>query len=492
MVENGNRPPAPQEAEKFKIDGTNNLRLPLIELTAISPLDGRYREDIEDLAPFTSEMALIKTRVEIEAKYLVALSDVAFIRGLTNQERKRLLSFGQKMTLAQVERVKEIESTTRHDVKSMERTFREIVSGTSLEDLTEFIHFGLASEDINNLSYRLMLDRARKKICVHALDKVIDSLIEKARDYKTIPMLARSHGQPAIPTTLGKEIVNFAFRLNKQVRKLEKVKLTGKLNGAVGNYNALVLAASEVDWIAFSQKFVKSLSLEPCLFTTQINQYDDMIELFQAFQRVNGVLLDVNQDMWRYISDDWFVQEIKKDEVGSSTMPQKVNPIDFENSEGNLQVANTILDLFNRKLHVSRLQRDLYDSTVVRNVSISLGYGLLAYRKALEGLSRIHPNLGLIQEKLNENWTILTEGVQTVLRRAREKDPYSLVAGFSKGRRIGQEEWKDWINSLPIATDIKNKLIKLTPESYIGKAIKLTDLALEKITASRKNKRNDT
>lgn len=281
-------------------------------------------------------------------------------------------------------------------------------------------------------------------------------------------------------------MANMAVRLNKQVRKLEKVRLTGKLNGAVGNYNAHLLAAPEVDWIDFSQRFVRSLDLEPNLFTTQINAYDDMIELFQAFQRVNGILLDIDQDMWRYISDDWFVQEVKKGEVGSSTMPQKVNPIDFENSEGNVQMANSLWEGMSRKLVVSRLQRDLSDSTTLRNVGMGLAYGLLAYRNTLAGLRRVYPNIEIMSEKLNENWTILTEGVQTALRRAGEKDPYSLVASLSRGQRIGQSEWQSWVNNLDIPGDVKTKLLALTPETYMGHAEQLTEMALEEIIQSRK------
>lgn len=459
----------------------------LTPLTAITPIDGRYRDRVEDLVPFACEMALIQTRVEIEARYLAELSEVGLVRPLSSQERDTLMNLGQNMNLAQAERVKEIEATTRHDVKAMERAVREFVVGTSLEDTTEMIHFGLTSEDVNNLAYRLMLDRARNEICVPALDQVVDGFAERAEQYKSIPMLARTHGQPAVPTTLGKEMANFAIRLNRQVRKLAAVRLTGKLNGAVGNYNAQVLAAPEVDWIAFSQRFVSNLGLEPNLFTTQINSYEDMIELFQTFQRVNGVLLDIDQDMWRYISDDWFVQEVKKGEVGSSTMPQKVNPIDFENSEGNIQVANSLWEGMGRKLAISRLQRDLSDSTTIRNVGTGLAYGLLSYRNTLAGLRRVHPNPEVISEKLNENWVILTEGVQTVLRRAGEKDPYSLVASLSRGQRIGQGEWQSWVNGLQIPDEVKGKLLALTPETYLGNAERLVDLAVEEISTSRKS-----
>ena len=460
----------------------------LTPLTAISPLDGRYRGRIEDLAPFASEMALIKTRVEVEARYLVGLSEVGLLRPLADQERDVLVNLGPNMTMPQTERVKVIEDTTRHDVKAMERAFREFVAGTSLEDVTEMIHFGLTSEDVNNLSYRLMLDRARREICVPALDQVVDGFADRARQYKGIPMLARTHGQPAVPTTLGKEMANVAVRLNRQTRKLEDVKLTGKLNGAVGNFNAHLLAAPEVDWIAFSEKFIRSLGLEPNLFTTQINPYDDMIEMFQAFQRVNGVLVDIDQDMWRYISDDWFTQEVKQGEVGSSTMPQKVNPIDFENSEGNALLANSIWEGMDRKLAVSRLQRDLSDSTTIRNVGVGLGYGLLAYRNTLAGLRRVHPNTELMQGKLNENWVILTEGVQTVLRKTGAQDPYSMVAGLSRGQRIGQEEWQEWVDGLPVSDDVKGTLKNLTPATYIGLAEKLTDMALIEIAESRTRK----
>ena len=460
----------------------------LTPLTAISPLDGRYRGRIEDLAPFASEMALIKTRVEVEARYLVGLSEVGLLRPLADQERDVLVNLGPNMTMPQTERVKVIEDTTRHDVKAMERAFREFVAGTSLEDVTEMIHFGLTSEDVNNLSYRLMLDRARREICVPALDQVVDGFADRARQYKGIPMLARTHGQPAVPTTLGKEMANVAVRLNRQTRKLEDVKLTGKLNGAVGNFNAHLLAAPEVDWIAFSEKFIRSLGLEPNLFTTQINPYDDMIEMFQVFQRVNGVLVDIDQDMWRYISDDWFTQEVKQGEVGSSTMPQKVNPIDFENSEGNAQLANSIWEGMDRKLAVSRLQRDLSDSTTIRNVGVGLGYGLLAYRNTLAGLRRVHPNTELMQGKLNENWVILTEGVQTVLRKTGAQDPYSMVAGLSRGQRIGQAEWQEWVDGFQVNDDVKGTLRDLTPETYVGHAEKLTDMALTEITESRTRK----
>jgi len=453
-------------------------------LEAVSPIDGRYWEEVRELAAYSSERALIQTRFEIEARYLIGLSGVGLIRPLTDQEQETLRKLGPEMSLDQVRRVKEIEAETRHDVKSMERTFREMVAGTSLEDLTEMIHFGLTSDDVNNLAYRLMLNRARKEVITPTLNQLIEEIAERAEEYRDIPMLARTHGQPAVPTTLGKEMAITAVRLKRQARKLAEIKLTGKLNGAVGNYNAQTLAAPEVDWMEFSQTFVTSLGLEPNLFTTQINPYDDMVELFQAFQEVNGILLGFDQDLWRYISDKWLVQELKAGEVGSSTMPQKVNPISFENSEGNITIANGLWEAMGRKLLVSRLQRDLSDTTVIRNVGVALAHGLLAYRHTLAGLRRTSPNLEKISQDLNHDWSVLTEGVQTVLRRAGVKDSYRLVASLSQGQEIGPEDWINWVNGLPVDQSVKEELLKLSPKDYLGRARELTDLALKEIRSS--------
>jgi adenylosuccinate lyase len=478
------------QTKSRKEDGKRtDLIFPLNQLTAISPLDGRYREKVNALVPFCSEFALIKMRVGIEAKYLIALSDAGLIRHLQEQERKLLMDLGPELSLEQAERIKSIEVETRHDVKAMERAFREFVAPTSLKDTTEMIHFGLTSEDVNNLSYRLMLRGAMKMVCIPAMDRVVDNLVEKAKLYKAMPMLARTHGQPAIPTTVGKELANMAVRLSEQIKKIEDVELTGKFNGAVGNFNALRFAAPEINWVIFSRDFVKSFGLKPNLITTQINPYEDMIELFQAVQRTNNVLLDINQDMWRYISDEWFVQAVRKGEIGSSTMPQKVNPIHFENSEGNIQLANSLSEGMGRKLAVSRLQRDLSDSTTIRNVGVVLGYSLFAYLNTSEGLDRVRPNAGVIKEALNSNWNILAEGVQTLLRREGVTDPYSIVADLSKGRKIGQEEWAEFIEGLEVSDKVKKKLsTMLTPAYYIGYAEPLTDQALEDIANLRQNR----
>jgi adenylosuccinate lyase len=479
------------------VEKEKNARTERLEpLTAVSPIDGRYREKTEALAPFASEMALIRTRMEVEAKYLVALSGVGLVRPFQEAEREFLINLGPSLTLEQAKRVKEIESTTRHDVKAMEKAFREFVSGTSIEDATEMIHFGLTSEDVNNLSYRLMMKRAVHGVCIPAMDGVVDGFAKMARTYRALPMLARTHGQAAVPTTLGKELANVAFRLNGQVRKLEAAELTGKLNGAVGNFNALKYAAPEVSWPDFSAGFVSGLGLRPNPFTTQINPYDDMIEMFQAVQRVNNVILDVDQDMWRYISDDWFAQEAKKGEVGSSTMPQKVNPIDFENSEGNVQMSNFMLEGMGRKLAVSRLQRDLSDSTVIRNVGAALAYGLIGYGSTVAGLARVRPNAQVMTDRLNENWAILSEGVQTLMRREGVCDPYSAMKDITRGNRFGRDDWRravadlDKLGDPKITEGLKARLLELGPDSYIGYAATLTDEALARIESSRLLPRN--
>jgi len=461
-------------------------QLALTELTAISPLDGRYRERVAELAPYVSEYSLIKTRVGIEAKYLVSLSDAGKVRKLTKIERQKLESFDDEIDLKEAKRVKEIEEETRHDVKAMERAFRALVADTSLADVVEMIHFGLTSEDVNNLAYRIMLKRATEGVCILTLDGLIDQLVERADKFKTIPMLARTHGQGAVPTTVGKELVVFATRLNDQVRRLEEQQLTGKLTGAVGNFNALEFASPEVDWIKFSQDFVQNMGFTPNLATTQINPYEDVIEYFQIYQRINSIIIDFAQDMWRYISDDWFVQEVKPGEVGSSTMPQKVNPIDFENSEGNLIMANGVLEVLSRKLGVSRLQRDLSDSTSIRNIGIALGYSQLGYKSAISGLSRIRPNEQQIESDLNRDWTILSEGVQTLLRYAGVEDPYSIVSSLTRGTHMGKDEWQQWVDNLPISQDQKDQLNKLSPKTYIGLAIELTKRAIKEIESSRK------
>lgn len=458
----------------------------LTELTAITPIDGRYRDRVVDLASHVSEYSLIATRIEVEAKYLIALSDIGIVRPFKRNERGKLNSFGPNLTLQSAQKVKRIEEETRHDVKAMELVFRSLVKGTSLEDVTEMIHFGLTSEDVNNLAYRLMLIRATEHICVPAIDHLVTELVDRAEKYKSTPMLARTHGQAAMPTTVGKEIVVFAARLNKELRDLEERELTGKLTGAVGNLNALQFAYPKIDWLSFSQNFVRSFGFRPSLATTQINPYEDMIAHFQNYQRINGIIIDFAQDMWRYVSDDWFVQEVRTGERGSSTMPQKVNPIDFENGEGNLTMANGIFETLCRKLSTSRLQRDLSDSTTIRNIGTALGYSLVGYTSILNGLSRVRPNEEQIAQDLNKDWAILAEGAQTIMRTLGVNDPYSLMASLTRGRHIDQAQWRTLVDQLPIPEENRITLRNLRPETYLGNAIEITERAIEEIKLSRK------
>lgn len=450
-------------------------------LYSLSPLDGRYREQTSPLSAYLSEFALIKTRIEIEATYLIALSDVGILRELTPDEKKKLLSLSQDLSLSQAERVKKIEKETKHDVKAMEKVIRELVKNTSLEDVTEMIHFGLTSEDVNNLSYRLMIKRATNSVMLPQLVKVLENLTQIAEKYKDTPMLARTHGQAAVPTTLGHEFVVFAARLSKEMEILKTQKLSGKLSGAVGNFNALSLAYPQTDWISFSESYTKSLGLMPNLATTQINTYEDVIAFLQVIQRINGVLLDFSQDMWRYISDNWFVQIPKKEEVGSSTMPQKINPIMFENAEGNLGICNSLIEFFVRKLPISRLQRDLSDSTVMRNIGCIFGYSYLSYSSLLDGLSRVKPNLEKLESELLSDWSILSEAAQTILRREKVNDPYSLLKTLTRGESLDEASWKTLVDKLPVDERVKKELLTLTPKTYIGLAKEITEKTLSEI-----------
>lgn len=461
--------------------------LPLTELTAITTLDGRYRKDVVELAPHVSEFNIIRTRVEIEAKYLVALSDVGAVRHLTASEREKLNSFGSNISLEDAGKIKKIEDETDHDVKAMEKAFRTMLSKTSLEDLIEKIHIGLTSEDINNLTYRLILKLSCENVMIPNLNLVTNKLAQWAKDYKKTPMLARTHGQAAVPTTLGHEFAVFANRLNKEVRILDERVLEGKLNGAAGNFNALKDNYPDVDWISFAEKFVKSFGFKPNLTTTQIAPYEDLIKDFQTFIRINNILIGFDQDVWRYISDHWFAQEVKKTATGSSTMPQKINPIRFENSEGNLGKANAMFEFFTEKLPKSRLQRDLSDSTVIREMGAPLGWSLVAYKNTLKGLGRIWPNLDLIAQVLDDDWSILAEAAQTRMRTYGVEDPYVIMKDLTRsGEKINQEKWLEIVDRLPITNAQKKDLKELTPQKYIGLAVELTEKAITEIESSRK------
>lgn len=456
--------------------------LPLDELTSLSVLDGRYRAQTAPLAAYLSEFSLIRVRIEIETLFLSALAKQGIIRNFSTEEKRLLESLGPKTSLDDAREIKRIEEKTKHDVKAVEIYLRQKLEKTSLRDVLEMIHFGLTSEDINNIAYRLMLKRSTENILLPSLQNLLSSLTDIATSYKFTPMLARTHGQAAIPTTLGKEIVIFAYRLAKEISLMQKHTFSGKLSGAVGNYNALSIAYEKINWVDFSHVFLKNLGFSQSIATTQTNTYEDIISFFQIIQRINNILIDFDRDMWRYISDGWFVQEVKKEEIGSSTMPQKVNPIRFENSEGNLGMANAMIEFFVRKLPISRLQRDLSDSTVIRNFGSCLGYSLLAYEATKDGLSRTKPNLIKIEEDLLEDWSILAEAAQTIMRKNGISDPYSLLKKFTRGEKITESRWKEMIEELPVGEDIKTSLLLLSPKKYIGLAPQIVDQTLKEIT----------
>jgi len=437
-------------------------------LNAISPIDGRYRNHVEELSNYSSEFALIKYRLETEVRYLQAFSKIGNIRKIKNDEHKILDKILKNFGLGEAQKVKDIEEKTRHDVKAVEYYLKEKLSNTSLSDVLEFIHFGLTSEDINNLVIRLMLKDAVENVLLRNLQILNKEVLNQSKKYKNLAMLGRTHGQAAIPTTLGKEFLVFGERINIELEILQAFKLRGKLNGAVGNYNALFFAFPNINWKRFSKDFVTSLGLDWNKTTNQVAPYEDIIFVFQTLQRINGILLDFNQDMWRYISDGWFVQENKKGEVGSSTMPQKINPIMFENSEGNLIMANSMIEGFTSKLPVSRLQRDLSASTITRNFGLTLAYCLLAYKNCLSGLQRIKVNKNKIIDDLNSDWSILSEAVQIYLKKNGIKKGYEILKDLTRGEKMGRDDFLKMIDKLPINDKQKIELKKLTPQNYIG------------------------
>jgi adenylosuccinate lyase len=447
----------------------------LSKITALSPLDGRYKDKIEALSPFLSEYALIKYRIEIEINYLLALSKNKIIRELSKKEQEILTSLYTNFSAEEALKVKAIEEETRHDVKAVEKYLRNKFNEFSLTDIAEMIHFGLTSEDINNIAYRLMLKDGLEKVIEPKISELNDEIKARAKQYKKVVILARTHGQAAVPTTFGKELAVFYSRLEKEITSLKNQILTGKLNGAVGNFNAFYFTDPKIDWIKFSKEFITSLKLLPNLMTTQINPFEDVISTLQNIQRINGILLDFDQDMWRYISDGWLKLAVKEKEVGSSTMPQKVNPIDFENSEGNLTLANGLIQAMNDKLYISRLQRDLTNSTIIRNLGTILGYCLLAYKSSLTGISRTDINQIRITEDLEKDWTILSEGLQTFLRKEGFTQAYDYVKKNVRGKQMTKKDWETLVEDLPLDPKQKDKILELTPTSYIGLAEKLVE-----------------
>ena len=449
----------------------------LSTLSALSPLDGRYASKTDGLRPWLSEAAFMKQRVQVEVHWLIALSQAKLpdFPSFSANAEAVLLKLVADFSDVDAERIKAIEAVTNHDVKAVEYWMKEKVVGhAELEKASEFIHFACTSEDINNTSHGLMLKGARQEVILPKLRELLSALTNLAVVNADVPMLSRTHGQPASPTTLGKEMANVAMRLQRAIANIEKVPLLGKMNGAVGNYNAHLSAYPDVDWEKFSKEVVeKRLGLEFNPYTIQIEPHDYMAELFDAVARANTILLDMNRDIWGYISVGYFKQKTKAGEIGSSTMPHKVNPIDFENSEGNLGIANALLKHLSEKLPVSRWQRDLTDSTVLRNLGTALGHSLLAYDSALKGLGKLETNPDRLAEDLNNCWEVLAEPVQTVMRRFGVPNPYEQLKELTRGKGITPEGLRSFIQGLAIPDHAKKLLLEMTPASYIGKATEL-------------------
>ncbi len=443
---------------------------------AINPLDGRYFDKTRALAPYFSEEALMSYRVRMEGEYLIALSKESKVglRKFTPSEINQIRNL-YNLSDKDFQEIKGLERTTNHDVKAVEYFIKEKLKKTSLKDSIEWVHFALTSEDTNNIAYALLLSESLEQVMIPEIEKVVKEINVLAKAHKSLPMLARTHGQSASPTTFGKEMRVFSSRIEKQLVTLKKLKIEAKLNGATGNYNAHMAAYPDVDWIKFSKKFIPILNkkLEANLITTQIECHDSYVEVFDALRRINAILLDFNQDMWRYISDGWIKQKINKNETGSSTMPHKVNPIDFENSEGNLGLANALFEFFARKLPISRLQRDLSDSTVERAFGTAFGHSFLAYTSLLKGLSKIEVTKNKIREALMEHTEVIAEAIQTVLRRQNYPIPYEKLKELTRGKIVTIDDFKNFVEKLDVSPKVKKELHNFTPETYIGLAAKL-------------------
>lgn len=446
----------------------------LSALTSLSPIDGRYSDKIQELRPIFSEYGLLKYRVQVEIRWLQKLSACEAIKevlAFDEQTNHLLNSIIANFSEEDAQRIKDIEKTTNHDVKAVEYFLKEKIEGNqTLEAVSEFIHFACTSEDINNLSYALMLKTARKEIIEPYWTKLIDELKIKAALYQSIPLLSRTHGQPATPSTIGKEFANVVYRLQRQLKQLKAVEILGKINGATGNYNAHMVAYPEIDWHQFSEQFVTSLGLIWNPYTTQIEPHDYIAEFFDCIARFNTIIIDLDRDIWGYIALNHFKQKTVAGEIGSSTMPHKVNPIDFENSEGNLGLANAIMQHLASKLPISRWQRDLTDSTVLRNLGVGLGYSLIAYQSTLKGLNKLEVNQAHLLAELDYNWEVLAEPIQTVMRRYGIEKPYEKLKELTRGKRVDALSMQQFIDTLPLPEYEKRRLKQLTPANYIGYA----------------------
>lgn len=448
----------------------------LTVLNAVSPLDGRYASRCDDLRAYLSEAGFMAHRVEVEVAWLIALSEAGLpeLPKFSAKSKQVLTKIVSNFSEEDALRIKEIERTTNHDVKAVEYFLKEkIANDKTLTKAAEFIHFACTSEDINNTSHALMLTRVRDSVIVPRLNEILARLTAYAKEFANQPLLSRTHGQPASPSTMGKEFANVAARLKNAIAAIEKVEPLAKLNGATGNYNAHISAYPEINWPTFSKNVLKALGLKQNEYTIQIEPHDWMAALFDAIARANTILLDFNRDVWGYIALGYFKQKLKAGEVGSSTMPHKVNPIDFENSEGNIGLANAVLRHLSEKLPVSRWQRDLTDSTVLRNLGVALGYCLVAYDSHLKGLGKLELNAAAIDADIDACWEVLAEPVQTVMRRYGLPQPYEQLKALTRGRGITEEALREFIEGLDLPKEPKQRLLKMTPRSYIGQAAKL-------------------
>ncbi|NOY67375.1 MAG: adenylosuccinate lyase [Gammaproteobacteria bacterium] len=447
----------------------------LSSLNAISPVDGRYGSKTADLRPIFSEFGLIRHRVLVEVRWLQALANhpqIPEVPVLGEHANNILNGITDNFSEEDAQRIKNIERTTNHDVKAVEYFLKEKIEGNNeLEAISEFIHFACTSEDINNLSHALMLRAARAQTILPLLDEVIDALTHHAHEFADKPMLSRTHGQPASPSTMGKEFANVVFRLKRQRDQIIAVPLMGKINGAVGNYNAHLSAYPEINWQGFAEQFVTDLGLDWNPYTIQIEPHDYIAELFDAIARFNNILMDFCRDVWGYISVGYFKQKTVAGEVGSSTMPHKVNPIDFENAEGNLGIANALFDHLAAKLPISRWQRDLTDSTVLRNLGVGVAHSMIAYQSCLKGISKLEINEQSLLADLDRNWEVLAEPIQTVMRRYGIEKPYEKLKELTRGKRLDKQGMQNFIESLDIPDSAKEELKNLSPDTYLGNAI---------------------
>ena len=442
-------------------------------LTAISPIDGRYRGKTEPLSEFFSEYALVRYRVRVEIEYFIALCELPLpqLQDFNHDRFEAMRDIYRQFTPADAQRVKDIEAVTNHDVKAVEYFIKERLDKMGgFGKYKEFIHFGLTSQDINNTSVPLSVKEAIEQVYVPLLEELIEQLHDYAEEWKNVAMLAKTHGQPASPTRLGKEIMVYVYRLEEQLRSLKEVPVTAKFGGATGNYNAHHVAYPQYDWREFGNRFVsEKLGLEREQYTTQISNYDWLAAIFDAMRRINTIIIDLDRDFWMYISMDYFKQKIKAGEVGSSAMPHKVNPIDYENSEGNLGIANAILGFLAQKLPVSRLQRDLTDSTVLRNVGVPMGHSLIAFQSTLKGLRKLILNEDKLHEDLENTWAVVAEAIQTILRREAYPNPYETLKALTRtNKKMDEQTIHEFIQTLEVSEEVKQELMAITPWNYTG------------------------